>query len=174
MPAQGTLSLIGEFILPIMHRIFSALLVLAWGVWFGAIVMVFVTVTSLFATFTEQRSIAGVAAAGIFRRFEMMELGAAAAALVAATLLRSHARPRTAAAVIILLLAAAVGALYTGLVLTPKIDSLRGERTSESFRSLHALSSAIYVVQACLLLATGVFLPSFLARRDISAATVPA
>ena len=156
-----------------MHRTLSVIVLLAWGLWFGAIVMVFVAVTSLFATFADQRSIAGLAAAGVFRRFEVLELGAATAALVAAILLRSSARRRVATVVIVLLLAAALGALYSGFVLTPEINRLRGESTSDHFRSLHQLSSAIYVAQACLLLATGLLLPSFLTRTDTSAATPP-
>ena len=158
-----------------MHRFLSTVLLLAWGLWFGAIVMVFVTVTSLFSTFADRRT-AGEAAAGVFRRFEMMELGAAAAALIAAVMLRSRVRTRAPLIVLVLLLATALGALYTGFVLTPEIDSLRSQANgpgSDYFRSLHRLSSAIYVVQALLLLATGLSLPGLL-RSDTSAAIAPA
>ena len=156
-----------------MHRLLSTVVVLAWGLWFGAIVMVFVTVTSLFSTFADQRQVAGAAAAGVFKRFEALELGAAAVALIAAVLVRRHVPTRAAITVISLLLAAALGAAYTGVVLTPELDSLRNSgpgTDSDRFRSLHGLSSAIYLVQAFLLLATGLFLPACLTRTDTSAA----
>lgn len=156
-----------------MHRILSTILLLAWGLWFGAIVMVFVTVTSLFSTLAD-RQVAGAAAAGVFKRFEMIELVAAAVAVVAAFLLRSRPRPKPPVVALLLLIGAAAGALYTGFVLTPEIDTLRGDpqRTaSDYFQSLHRLASAVYVVKAALLLATGLFLPRFLSPTETSAAT---
>ena len=159
-----------------MRRFLSTVLLLAWGLWFGAIVMVFITATSLFSTFPEKAT-AGAGAAGVFKQFEKLELGAAAAGLVAAVLLRSRLRNRTTIFVLLLLLAAGLGAAYTAFVLTPEIETLRSSGTgtdSDHFRSLHGLASAVYVVQALLLLATGLLLPGCLARSDTSAATVPA
>lgn len=159
-----------------MHRLLSTVLLLAWGLWFGAIVMAFITVTSLFSTFP-QKATAGAAAAGVFKQFEKLELGAAAGGLFAAVLLRSRLRNRTTLFVLLLLLAAGLGAAYTAFALTPQIDAIRSSGTgtdSDHFRSLHGLASAVYVVQALLLLATGLLLPGCLARRETSAATAPA
>ena len=151
-----------------MHRLLTTILMLAWGLWFGAIVMVFVTVTSLFSTFADQRPVAGVAAAGVFRRFEVLELGAAAVGVVAALLLRSRtARPRTAVLLAALLSIAAAGAVASRFVLTPRIDDLRRRGVpsiSDEFKSLHRASSAVYASQAAVLLAAGLVLPGVLAR----------
>lgn len=159
-----------------MRRLLSAVLVLAWGLWFGAIVMVFVAVTSLFSTFADQRQVAGAAAAGVFRRFESMEVVAALVALAAAWSLRASSRPRPPVAPLLFLLAATAAALYTGFVLTPQIDRLRGDPSqpsSDYFRSLHRLATQIYIVKTSLLLATGLLLPRFLAPPRTSAATAP-
>jgi hypothetical protein len=161
-----------------MHRSLSTVLVLAWGLWFGAIVMVFIAVISLFATFADQRGVAGAAAAGIFRRFEALQVVAACAALAAALTLYFRApqagrRPVVPMAIFV----ATVGALASATSLTPQIEALRRAgvaSTSEQFKSLHRRSSTLYAGQAALLLATGLFLPGFLKRTDTSAATAPA
>ena len=151
-----------------MHRLLSTLVVLAWGLWFGAIVMVFVTVTSLFATFGEQRQLAGAAAAGVFRRFEVLQLGAGAVAVIAAFVLRARSRGgRGATALVGLLALALVGALASSFVLTPRIDALRQQgvpSSSEQFKSLHRASSTVYSSQAVALLAAGLLLPGVILR----------
>lgn len=156
-----------------MHRLLSTFVVLAWGLWFGAIVMVFVAVTSLFTTFADQTAVAGKAAAGIFRRFEVVQLGAAAVALVAAIALRTRARgARVAMGLVGLLLLAAIGAIASTFVLTPRIDALRKQgvpSTSAEFKSLHRASSAVYSSQALLLLAAGVLLPGAMGRSRADA-----
>ena len=155
-----------------MHRLLTTVVLLAWGLWFGAIVMVFVTVTSLFSTFPEDRRTAGAAAAGVFRRFEAMELVVAPVALLGAILLRGRSsHPRSATLAAALLAVAAVGASASHFYLTPRIDRLRGEgvpSTSPEFRSLHRASSAVYSSQAVALLAAGLLLPgAFIPRpRD--------
>jgi hypothetical protein len=160
-----------------MHRLLSTVLVLAWGLWFGAIVMVFVTVTSLFATFAEQRATAGAAAAGVFRRFDVLQLVAGTLALLASIGLRSRARTRRPVALPVTVILAALVALASALLVTPRIDALRraGEpSSSEQFRRLHGTSSALYTTQAVLLLTGGLLLPGYLKRTDTSATTAPA
>ena len=158
-----------------MHRVLSTIVLFAWGLWFGAIVMVFVAVTSLFGTFAEQRQVAGAAAAGIFRRFEVLQLCAAAVAVVAGFALRSRTRAgRTSTAAIALLALATGGALVSSFVLTPGIDELRRKgvpSTSVEFKSLHRASSAVYSSQAVLLLAAGLLLPGLILAppRDVPA-----
>lgn len=151
-----------------MHRLLSTLVLLAWGLWFGAIVMVFVAVTSLFSTFADQRQVAGAAAAGVFRRFEVLQLVAAAVAVVAAFLLRTRGRGGRAATGLVGLLAlAAVGALASTFVLTPRIDALRKQgvpSSSEQFKTLHRASSMVYSSQAVILLAAGLLLPGVILR----------
>lgn len=151
-----------------MQRLLSTLVVLAWGLWFGAIVMVFVTVMSLFKTFPGQPAVAGAAAAGIFRRFEVLQLGAAAVAVVGAIALRARGRgTRAATGLVGLFLLAMIGAIASTFVLTPRIDALRKQgvpSASAEFKSLHRASSAVYSSQAVLLLAAGVLLPGVIGR----------
>ena len=151
-----------------MHRLLSKFLVLAWGVWFGAIVMVFVTVTSMFSTFADQRQVAGAAAAGVFRRFEVLQLGAATVAVVAGVLLWSiAARTRAGMLLPVLLSLAAAGAVVSTFVLTPRIDDLRRlgvPSSSDQFKSLHRASSGVYASQAVVLLAAGLVLPGIIGR----------
>ena len=161
-----------------MHRLLSTVLLLAWGLWFGAIVMVFVTVTSLFSTFADQRPLAGAAAAGVFRRFEVLQVIAAVVALAAALALWSRARRTNRPGVLLLaVLAATMGALASATVITPRIEALRRAGVpseSEQFKSLHRTSSTLYTIQAGLLLTTGLFLPGFLKRTDTAVATARA
>ena len=156
-------------ILGVMHRLLSTLVLLAWGLWFGAIVMVFVTVTSLFSTFADDRRTAGAAAAGVFRRFEAMELIVAPVAVLGAILLRGRsAHRKTATAVAALLALATVGASASHFYLTPRIDQLRKEgvpSSSPEFSSLHRSSSAVYSSQAVVLLAAGLLLPGAVLPR---------
>ena len=152
-----------------MHRLLSTLLVLAWGVWFGAIVMVFVTVTSLFRTFADERTVAGVAAAGVFRSFEMLELVAAPIALVAAIALRRRATGFGASALLVSLLSlTTLGALTARFLITPRIEALRREgvpSSSEQFKILHRSATGVYTSQAFILLGAGLVLPRAIVRR---------
>ena len=151
-----------------MHRLLSTALLLAWGLWFGAIVMVFVTVTSLFATFADQRQVAGAAAAGVFRRFEALELLAAPVALLAAVLLRRRAAVFLASHVLIALLSlATLGAISSRFLITPRIDELRRQgvpATSPQFKTLHRTASGAYSAQAVFLLAAGTLIPDVIGR----------
>jgi glucan phosphoethanolaminetransferase (alkaline phosphatase superfamily) len=157
-----------------MHRLLSTIVVLAWGLWFGAIVMVFVTVTSLFSTFADQRQIAGMAAAGVFRRFELFELILAPLGFFAALLLRGRSGRWSTTLVAVLLALAAVGASASHFYLTPRIDELRRQgvaSSSDEFKKLHGQSSMVYASQAVVLLAAGLLLPGAIARRRETAAT---
>ena len=161
-----------------MHRLLSTVLLLAWGLWFGAIVMVFVAVTSLFTTFEDQRAVAGAAAAGIFRRFEVLQVIAAGVALLATIALWLRAsRAKGTRVILMAVVIATAGAITSATVITPQIDALRraGEPSSSArFKSLHRKSSTLYTIQAGWLLTTGLLLPGFLRRTETSAATAPA
>jgi hypothetical protein len=162
-----------------MRRLLSTILLLAWGLWFGAIVMVFVTVTSLFSTFADQRQVAGAAAAGVFKRFEVFELVVAPVALLATLILRGLTAGRRSATFVALLLAlATAGTSASHFYLTPRIDELRRQgvpSSSEQFKSLHGQSSMVYASQAVVLLAAGLLLPGAIStRRGTAAATAPA
>ena len=65
----------------VMRRLFGMIVLLAWGLWLGGLVTLFMAVTTLFATL--DRHTAGVGAAHIFRLFNQYQLAFAAAALLA-------------------------------------------------------------------------------------------
>jgi hypothetical protein len=146
-----------------MQRLLWTILVLAWGLWFGAVVMVFIAVTSLFQTFAGQRAVAGSAAAEIFRRFEILHLlTAAAAVLVTAVLIRTgSANRRRLGALLVAFALAAGAALGSTLSITPQISNLRrhGLTDTAAFRKAHGTSMMIYSAEAASLLAAGLLLP---------------
>jgi hypothetical protein len=144
-------------------RLVPVVLVLAWGVWFGAIVMVFVTVTSLFETFADQKHLAGAAAAGVFRRFDWLHLIAAAVAVLAngAWLnLGDTGSGRRTALVVAFALATGLAVTST-LAISPRIDNLRqnGLVDTPEFRKLHGISMGLYSAEAVSLLVAGLLLP---------------
>jgi len=160
-------------------RLLPIVLVLAWGLWFGAIVMVFVTVTSLFETFADQKHLAGAAAAGVFRRFDWLHLIAAAAAVLAnAAWLRlgDTGYGRRTALVVAFALAAGLAVTST-LAISRRIDNLRknGLVDTPEFKKLHGMSMGLYTAEAASLLVAGLLLPgaigfagsvAFLPRTD--------
>ena len=149
--------------------LFATVLTLAWGLWFGGIVMVFLAVTSVFRTFAPDRALAGTAAAGVFRRFEGYQLVLAAVAVVASIAWRAadrSARGRKTALVALLLLAAGA-ALVSTFVVSRRIEALRQSRQTDTpeFRRLHGTSMMVYTAEAAVLLAAGLVLPSALNQR---------
>ena len=148
---------------------FAAVLTLAWGLWFGGIVMVFLAVTSLFQTFAPDRTLAGTAAAGVFRRFEIYQLALAAVAIVAAVAWRMVDRSHRArkAAIIALLFLATNTALISTLAISSRIEALRKSHQTDTaeFRRLHGRSMMAYTGEAAFLLAAGLVLPSALSAR---------
>ena len=157
-----------------MHRLLSTIVLLAWALWFGAIVMVFVAVTSLFKTFPDRRPVAGLAAAGVFRSFEALELIAAPLALIAALALRRRGIGSGASVLLVSLLSlATLGALTARFLITPRIEALRSQgvaSSSDQFKTLHRSATGVYTSQAVVLLAAGLVLPGVIARPPRDAA----
>ena len=147
-------------------RLLSVVLTLAWGLWFGGLVTLFIAVTSLFNTFAPDRSLAGTAAAGVFRRFELYQFALAAVAVIAAVALRAAAGGGTTAGrrrtVVLSTVVLAAGlSLVSTFVVTARIDVMRRARQTETpeFARLHGISMTVYLAEAVLLLAAGLALP---------------
>ena len=144
----------------------AAVLTLAWGLWFGGIVMVFIAVTSLFRTFAPDRTLAGTAAAGVFRRFEAYQLALGAVAIVAAVAWRAADRAARGrkAVLIALLLLAAVAAVASTFVVSRRIEALRQTHLTGTpeFSRLHGTSMMVYTSEAAVLLVAGLVLCSAL------------
>jgi hypothetical protein len=152
-----------------MSRVVATLVCLAWALWFGGAVMVFVTVGSLFSTFAPDRVTAGTAAAGVFRTWERYQLVLAAVALVLTVAWRAlPGAPRLKTAVFVCFALATLLGVYSTLRVTPRIDELRRSGLTMAdarFRRLHGTSNILYAAGAAALLGAGLLLPEAI-RRD--------
>jgi len=142
----------------------SLLTALAWALWFGGLITVFVLVTDLFKV---DRPTALVAAPRIFLRFERFELILAAVALLAAGIWRICEQRVSLSIVFGFLAIATVGLVINAAVITPKMEQIRvaGESSGPRFRALHGQSMAVHSIQAMALLLAGLTLP---AAMDLS------
>lgn len=150
-------------------RLLPVVLTLTWALWFGGIVTVLLAVTSLFKTFAPDRTLAGAAAAGIFRRFEFYQLVLAAVAVLSATAWRTIERAGSGRKTLLLVLLLASGTLATvsTFVVSRRIEDLRRQRLTDTpeFRRLHGASMAVYLCEAAALLAAGAVLPGAITAR---------
>ena len=157
----------------LLLRLVSIVLTLAWGLWFGGIMTLFLAVTSLFNTFAPDRALAGTAAASVFRKFERYQLVLAAVTIVAAVAWRMAPSARRGAktAVLVFVLLAAVLAPVSTFGVSARIGELRtqGLTATGEFRRLHGISMALYATEAVVLLLAGLALSSALAAPVVSA-----
>ena len=150
-----------------MRYFVSVLVALAWALWFGGLITLFLVVTQLSQTFpAPRRNIFGEAGSATFIMFERYQLIIGAIALIAAFALRLMNPSAIGTALFTLLALAAVGGLVSPLVVTPKIEALRraGETESPEFRKLHGRSMMIYSSDALILLAAGALMPAAMRR----------
>ena len=152
-----------------MNRALSILVSLAWGVWIGGLVGVFVAVTSLSRTFAEDRTTFGTAASGVFAAFERVQLVVAAAALVLtfAWRLRGGAAGLKTALFALLALGAVAAVVETTYV-APRIEQMRAAGTTQTteFKKLHGMSMMLYTGTTGLLAVGGIFLTLAVARDE--------
>ena len=149
-----------------MQRALSSIVLIAWAVWFGGTLMLFTAVSSLFKTFADDHATAGLAARGIFHRFNTLELLVGTALLLSTFAWRITA-PRPPARVLpILLVLAWIALLFSAVWLTPRIEAIRLENVAQpqalasnvDFKRLHGVSMAFYAAQALFLLCAGIVL----------------
>jgi hypothetical protein len=153
----------------------SLLVMLAWGLWFGGLMTVFLTVTHLFRM---DRATAVAAAPRIFIQFERYQLILAAVALVATVAWRFQ-EPRAVLTTLFILFAiASVGAIVNAAVITPKMEELRlaGQSSGPAFGALHARSMVLFMCEAVALLLAGGFIVAGMSwwPREKATATAPA
>jgi hypothetical protein len=144
-----------------MRYVFSTLAALAWALWFGGLMTLFVSVQSMFA---RDRAVAVDAAPMLFAAFERYQLLLAAIAIVSTFGWWLTVRSRRVIAVALLLALAVLGAVASSTLVTPRLERLRlaGESGSPAFRSLHGQSMMLYVGEAAALLVAGMILPAAL------------
>ena len=143
-----------------MRRVLFTIVTLAWGLWFGGLIVLFMTVTSLFKTFASRHDLAGQAAAQIFRTFNAYQLALAAIALLATFAWRVFGPPRLKAALFTLFAIATVGGCVITIYLAPQMQRLQaqGLTTSSAFGRLHEYSMLAYLVETIALLMAGLLL----------------
>jgi hypothetical protein len=144
-----------------MRYVFSTLAALAWALWFGGLMTLFVSVQSMFA---RDRAVAVDAAPMLFAAFERYQLLLAAIAIVSTFGWWLTVRSRRVIAVALLLALAVLGAVASSTLVTPRLERLRlaGESGSPAFLSLHGQSMMLYVGEAAALLVAGMILPAAL------------
>jgi hypothetical protein len=159
-----------------MNRVFSILVVLAWGVWIGSLVGVFVAVTSLSRTFAAtgeggQPTVSemfGLTAGNVFGLYERVQLVLAGVALLAGFAWRvTRGAAGQKSAVFVLFALAAASAVVETTYVAREIDALRqaGETKTPRFKMMHGLSFGLYSANILLLAAGGAVLPFAIARE---------
>jgi len=136
-----------------MNRILAIIVTIAWGLWFGGMIALFLFVTRLFAA-----DMGPQAAPVLFQAFEIYQLVVGAITLIAALgwYYSSHSRCR--AGLLILLILAGIAAVTSTTLITPRINELRlqGQTKTDEFRKLHGRSMMVYSSEAVLLLLGGI------------------
>ena len=142
-----------------MRRFLSTIVTLAWGLWFGGLIVLFMAVQSLFHTFP--RDVAGQGAARIFHAFNAYQLALAAVSLVATFAWRVIGPPRLKTTMFVLFAVATLGACAITMYFTPRIEMLQhqGLTQTDPFKRLHGLSMLVYVVETAALLVVGLVFP---------------
>jgi hypothetical protein len=133
-------------------RIFIAL---AWSLWFGGIIGLFISVSTLFRS---DREIAIVAAPQLFHAFEEYQLVLAALSLLATFAWRLLFNSRQVVHSFTLFALATVAAVFETTMIAPRIDAMRvaGQTHTPAFARAHGMSMIVYVGEATVLLIAGV------------------
>ncbi len=145
-----------------MTRLFSTFVSLAWALWLGGMVMLFVSLGRIFTTPGFDRETAGAFAARLFPTFERMQLIFASAALLGTAAWWLAGRAKLKLVLFSLFAAATVIGVVETTTITPKIESMRvaGQRGTPEFDRMHRLSTRVYMSGAVVLLAAGLLLPA--------------
>ena len=145
-----------------MRTLLSILVTLAWALWLGGLVTLFLTVITLFRF---DRTIAIQTAPQVFLMWERYQLALAACALVTTFALRLLTRSTLSSVLFVLFALSALGASLSPILLTKKMEALRAQGLSSSteFKQLHQRSNIVYTSQTGLLLLAGILLPVTLA-----------
>lgn len=144
-----------------MRTVLHSLLTLVWGLWFGGVLAIFVAVTAIFHAFPDDHTVAGQAAAHVFRAFNKYQLGLAAAALLATFVWCVLQQGKLKIGLFLLFALATFDACMITVYIAPKLELLQQQHLTNTpeFGRLHGFSMILYVAEAALLLISGLFLP---------------
>jgi hypothetical protein len=141
-----------------MRQVISTIALIAWSLWFGALIALFIFVQTLFSN---NREVAVEAAPQLFVVFQKYHLILAAIALMSTVAWRIVAPSKSALVMFILLGLAACCGVAVSLWIIGPMNSLResGLSGSDEFKRLHGRSMMLFVAQAAMLLISGMILP---------------
>jgi len=132
------------------REFFAAVATISSGLWLGGLVMLFMSVSSIFKTFDADHTTAGLAATGIFHRFETYQIILAGVSIASIELsLRNGKRKMWIG---IPLITAAIIAIAITYGISPKLDAMRlaGEASSDAFKKLHGAAMLSYLLVTAL------------------------
>jgi len=139
-----------------MHSLLRSATLIAWALWFGGIMGLFLSVQVLFHQ--TERSVFLASAPRLFIAFERYQLFLAAAAVLSAFIRRLIFPLPRLTALCILFSLATIGAVIEPTLITPRIEALRiqGATHTPEFLRLHGLSMCVYMTVAILLFIAGI------------------
>jgi hypothetical protein len=137
---------------------------LIWSLWLGGLIALFIAVTSLFGTFAADHTLAGVAASGIFWRFNRYQLVLAALALIGSFAWRVASGKTSVTVLFSCFALASFAAIIVAGIIIPRLESLRLEHLTQTpeFAKLHGISMLIYLAEVLCLLIGGLILPTLI------------
>ena len=148
-----------------MSRLFAFITLLAWALWLGGLITLFLCVITLFS---RNRSLAVDAAPLLFVNFERYQLIVAAVALTSTVVWRITTKNMLLNILFLLLCLSSLAAIASPLYFSKQMEILRqeGSINSPGFERLHKQSEWVYTTEAALLLIAGFPLFSALRRGN--------
>ena len=149
----------------LVRRALPTLLVIVWSLWLGGLVVLFLSVHSLFITFASDHAIAGEAASGIFTRFNRYQLVLAGIALVGSFMWRISSGRGAVTGLFFCFGLASFAAIVAAHIAT-HLEGMRlaYQTHTPQFIRLHGLSMLLYFSEIIMLFVSGILLP-YLIRR---------
>jgi hypothetical protein len=143
-----------------VRRGLPTLLALVWSLWLGGLVVLFLSIHSLFKTFASDHSIAGEAASGIFTRFNRYQLVLAGIALIGSFAWRVGSGRSGVTGLFFCFGVAAFAAIVAARVAT-RLEGLRlaYQTHTPQFVRLHGFSMLMYLGEVVMLIIGGLLLP---------------
>ncbi|HEY2585185.1 MAG TPA: DUF4149 domain-containing protein [Tepidisphaeraceae bacterium] len=144
-----------------MRTALNSVITLVWGLWFGGVLTLFLTVTAIFAAFPTQHAVAGDAARHVFRVFNAYQLALAAVALLATFAWCLLGRGKLKLGLFLLFSLTTFAACVITMYVAPQIELMheKGLAQTPEFMRMHGYSMVLYLGEAVMLLIAGLFLP---------------
>jgi hypothetical protein len=145
-----------------MRYLISTVVALAWALWLGGLLALFIFVKRLFGY---DHDLAAQAAPQLFLVFQKYQLILAAALLAGTVAWRVLRGGRAVVTMFILFGLATAGASVLPMAIVSKMEVLRAEKRTDSaeFKRLHGESMAVLSGETLMLLVGGCFLPAAMA-----------